>query len=61
MYCRREGEVFRISGVVAGLESNEHVAASLTGMNAEELGRDIAGVLLKNGADSILFAGKQEL
>jgi len=59
MYCRREGEAFRISGVVAGLEGHEHVAASTTGTNAEELGREIAAVLLQNGADAILFAGKQ--
>jgi hydroxymethylbilane synthase len=60
MYCRREGEAFRISGVVAGLEGHEHVAASTTGTNAEELGLEIAAVLLKNGADAILFAGEQE-
>ena len=60
MYCRREGEAFRISGVVASPESHEHVAASTTGSNAEQLGREIAAALLKNGADSILFAGKLE-
>lgn len=60
MYCRREGEAFRISGVVASLDSHEHVAASTTGTNAEKLGQEIAAVLLKNGADAILFAGKQE-
>jgi hydroxymethylbilane synthase len=60
MYCRREGEAFRIRGVVAGSEGHEHVAASTTGTDSEELGREIAAVLLKNGADAILFAGKQE-
>ena len=60
MYCRREGESFRISGVVASVEGNGHVSASTTGTDAEELGREIAAVLLKNGADAILFAGKQE-
>ena len=60
MYCRREGESFRINGVVASVEGNGHVSASTTGTDAEELGREIAAVLLKNGADAILFAGKQE-
>jgi hypothetical protein len=46
--------------VVAGSEGHEHVAASTTGTDSEELGREIAAVLLKNGADAILFAGKQE-
>ena len=60
MYCRREGESFRINGVVASLEGNGHVAASTTGVDAEELGRSLAAALFKNGADAILFAGKQE-
>jgi hydroxymethylbilane synthase len=60
MYCRREGETFRINGVVAALEGSGHVSASTTGTDAAELGREIAAVLLKNGADAILFAGKQE-
>ena len=60
MYCRREGETFRINGVVASLEGNGHVSASTTGTDAVELGRGIAAVLLKNGADAILFAGEQE-
>ena len=60
MYCRREGESFRINGVVASLERNGHVTASTTGTDAVELGREIAAVLLKNGADAILFAGEQE-
>ncbi len=60
MYCRREGESFRINGVVASVEGDGHVAASTTGSDAEELGRAIATVLLKNGADAILFAEKQE-
>ena len=60
MYCRREGETFRINGVVASLEGNEHVSASTSGTDAVELGREIAAVLLKNGADAILFAGEQD-
>jgi hydroxymethylbilane synthase len=60
MYCRREGEAFRISGVVSSLEGSGHVAASTTGSNAGELGREIAAVLLNNGAHAILFAGKRE-
>jgi hydroxymethylbilane synthase len=60
MYCRREGESFRISGVVASVDGDGHVAASTSGSDAEELGHTIAGVLLKNGADAILFAEKQE-
>lgn len=60
MYCWREGGRFRIRGVVASLEGQAHVAASTTGSDAEELGRGIAAVLLKNGADAILFAGEQE-
>ncbi len=60
MYCRREDKNFRISGVVASQEGHEHVAAATTGIDAEELGREIAAVLLKNGAEAILFAGKQE-
>jgi len=64
VYCRREGEAFRINGVVAsplvnGREGEDRVAAAATGHDPEQLGREIASVLLKNGADSILFAGKQ--
>ena len=45
MYCRREGETFRISGVVASPEGREHVAAATTGMNAKELRpRDSRGI-----------------
>jgi hydroxymethylbilane synthase len=58
MYCRREGDVFRINGVVAGVEGEGHVAASTTGVHAEELGRTVAAALLKNGARALLFAGK---
>jgi hydroxymethylbilane synthase len=63
IYCRREGEAFRIHGVVAsplvnGREGEDRVAAA-TGHDPEDLGREIAAVLLKNGAESILFAGKQ--
>jgi hydroxymethylbilane synthase len=60
MYCRREGEVFRMNGVVSSLEGEDRVAASTTGVDAEALGRELAAVLLKNGAEAILFAGKQE-
>ncbi len=60
MYCRREGDAFRINGVVAGVESDAHVAASVTGLHAEELGSSIAAVLLENGAGTILLAGKRE-
>jgi len=60
MYCRREGESFRINGVVASLEAEGRVAATTTGHDPEQLGRDIAAVLLKNGAESILFASKQK-
>jgi hydroxymethylbilane synthase len=60
MYCRRQGESFRINGVVASLEGTGHVAASTTGLDAEELGGEIAAVLLKNGAEAMLFAGKRE-
>jgi hydroxymethylbilane synthase len=59
MYCRREGESFRMNGVVASLEGEDRIAASTTGIHAEELGRELAAVLLKNGADGILFAGRQ--
>ncbi len=57
IYCRREGEAFRIHGVVAsplvnGREGEDRVAAAATG-------HDIAAALPKNGAESILFAGKQ--
>ncbi len=60
MYCRREGESFRISGVVASVEGEGRVAASVTGLDAEQLGRDLAAVLVENGAEAILFAGKRE-
>jgi hydroxymethylbilane synthase len=59
MYCRREGSAFRINGVVASLEGEDRVAASTTGHHAEGLGRELAAVLLSNGAEAILFAGKQ--
>jgi hypothetical protein len=60
MHCQREGESFRISGVVASVEDGAHVAASTTGIDADGLGRSIASVLLENGADAILFTGKRE-
>ena len=60
VYCRREGDAFRINGVVASVKGEDRIAATTTGHDAEQLGREIAAVLLKNGADSILFAGKQE-
>jgi len=60
MYCRREGESFRISGVVASVEGEGRFAASATGLDAEQLGRDLAAVLVENGAEAILFAGKRE-
>ena len=60
MYCWREGGVFRIRGVVASVEGHEHVSASTTGTDAEELGRSVAMSLLQNGAEAILFAGNRE-
>jgi hydroxymethylbilane synthase len=61
MYCRREGEGFRMNGVVASVEGNGHVSGSMVGLDPEDLGRSLASLLLQNGADSILFAGKREL
>ncbi len=60
MYCWREGGVFRIRGVIASVEGHEHVSASTTGVDAEELGRTVAVSLLQNGAEAVLFAGKRE-
>jgi hydroxymethylbilane synthase len=59
MYCRREGETFRVSGVVASVEIDGHITASTTSVaDPDKLGRSLADILLKNGADAILFAGK---
>ncbi|AXC15047.1 Porphobilinogen deaminase [Acidisarcina polymorpha] len=63
VYCRREGDTFRIHGVVASNPGSSrggeaHISASTTGSQAEELGRTLAAVLLRNGAESILFANQ---
>ena len=65
MYCRREGDVpddvlpdFHISGVVASVDGHQHVRATIAGTDPHKLGESLAALLLKNGADSILFAGK---
>jgi hydroxymethylbilane synthase len=60
MYCWREGGMFRIRGVVASVEGHEHITATTTGIDADDLGRTVAVSLLKNGAEAILFAGKRE-
>jgi hydroxymethylbilane synthase len=60
VYCWPEAAAFRIRGVVASLDGNSHVMARMPGSEPEQLGRELAAVLLKNGADAILFAGKQE-
>jgi hydroxymethylbilane synthase len=61
VYCWREGGVFRIRGVVASVEGHEHVSATTSGVDAEDLGRTVAVSLLQNGAEAILFSGKRVL
>jgi hydroxymethylbilane synthase len=61
MYCRREGESFRVDGVVASAEGRDIVRVSTSGTEAKLLGESIADELLKNGADALLFAGKPEV
>ncbi len=61
MYCRREGESFRVDGVVASAEGRDIVRVSTSGTEAKLLGEAIADELLKNGADALLFAGKPEV
>jgi hydroxymethylbilane synthase len=60
MFCRREGASFRIDGVVAGAEGRDIVRASTLGTGAGALGEAVAGLLLKNGAEALLFAAKPE-
>jgi len=60
MYCRREGNTLSLRGVVASLDGNSHVMVREPGTDPYELGRALAEQLLENGADAILFAGKQE-
>jgi hydroxymethylbilane synthase len=60
MYCRRERDTFRMSGVVASPDGNSHVSASMIGSDPYDLGRDLAATLIENGAETILFAGKHE-
>ncbi len=60
MYCGREGGHFFLRGVVASLDGNSHVMARLPGADPDRLGRELAAELLRNGAEAILFAGKQE-
>jgi hydroxymethylbilane synthase len=58
IHCRREGASFRIDGVVASSEGGDLVRASTTGTEARVLGESVARLLLKNGAEALLFAAK---
>ncbi len=60
MYSCRQADCFFLRGVVASLDGNSHVMVREPGTDPQELGRTLADQLLKNGADAILFAGKQE-
>ena len=60
LYCNRSGDTFFLGGVVASLNGNSHVMARMPGSDPGELGLSLAAQLFTNGADAILFAGKQE-
>ncbi len=60
MYCRRAGGVFRMNGVVASQDNDSHVSAGMPGSDPYELAHALAALLLKNGADAILFAGHHD-
>ena len=59
VYCRREGASFRIDGVVAGVRGHDFVRASSSGTDPWALGNVLATVLLKNGAERMLFAAER--
>jgi hydroxymethylbilane synthase len=61
-YARIEGSCLRLEGTVVSLDGSEKVRSSVLGgmQEAEQVGAELAGVLISLGADKILNEVRQE-